>query len=152
MNIYIVCLFSLSENNHEGSTLPIADPAEPAGLRVFKRGNATCLTEGVLCGIRESVNILLGSRQFFFNKCFVVGDLQNSSHFFKEGDSGSGVFVLDKPSQRLKALGIGFAISQVSGETFVCKLSHICRDFNLSLSEEIFAKKIERDEIDMETS
>ena len=135
--------------------MPIADPAEPAGLRVFKRGNATCLTEGILRGIRESAridNYLLSRRLCFFNKCFSVSDLKNSSQFFKEGDSGSGVFVLDKPSQRLKALGIGFAISKVSGETFVCKLSHICREFNLSLSEEIFAKKVERDEIDMETS
>lgn len=80
--------------------MPISDPAEPAGLRVFKRGNATCLTEGILCGIRESANVpnfLPNSQLCFFNKCFAVSDLQNSSHFFKEGDSASGVFVLDKP-------------------------------------------------------
>ena len=150
--MYIVCLFSLSENNHGGRTLPIADPAEPAGLRVFKRGNATCLTEGVLCGIRESAKVSNDFCSGIFNRCFVVSDLENSSHFFELGDSGSGVFVIDKTSQGLKALGIAFARQMISKETLVCKLSDISREFNLSISQEMFAKKIEREESEMETS
>lgn len=133
--------------------MPIADPAEPSGLRVFKRGNATCLTEGVLCGLRESANcpnFLRGGNLCFFNKCFAVSDLENSSHFFKEGDSGSGVFVLDQPSQRLKALGIAFARQMIREETLVCKLNEISRVFSLTLSEEMFATKLEKSEDEME--
>ena len=135
--------------------MPIADPVEPAGLRVFKRGNASCVTEGILHGIRQSAkvdDVFLSRRICFFNKCFAVGDLENSSPFFKKGDSGSGVFVLEKPSQDLKALGIAFAKHKNRDETLVCKLSDISREFNLSLSQEMFAKKLERGENEMETS
>lgn len=133
--------------------MPIADPVEPAGLRVFKRGNATCFTEGVLYGLRESANcpnFLRGGNLCFFNKCFAVSDLENSSIFFKEGDSGSGVFVFDKPSQRLKALGIAFARQMIREETLVCKLNEISRVFNLALSKEILATKLEKGENEME--
>nr|XP_022306057.1 uncharacterized protein LOC111112658 isoform X2 [Crassostrea virginica] len=89
LDVAIVRLITSGEisedNNNGGRTLPIADPAEPSGLRVFKRGNATCLTEGVLCGLRESANcpnFLRGGNLCFFNKCFAVSDLENSSHFF----------------------------------------------------------------------
>ena len=132
--------------------MPIADPAEPTGLRVFKRGNATCLTEGVLDGIRDSAQVSNEVCSGIFNRCFVVSDLENSSPFFKRGDSGSGVFVLDNTSEGLKALGIAFASHMVNMETLVCKLSDISREFNLSISQEMFAKKIEREESEMETS
>ena len=78
--------------------MQIADSDVPKGLRVFKRGNATCVTEGVFSGIRSSVafdpTILPSGSSCFFVNCFVVSDLENSAPFFDLGDSGSGVFVL----------------------------------------------------------
>ena len=123
--------------------MQIADSDVPKGLRVFKRGNATCVTEGVYSGIRSYVpidpTILPSGSSCFFLNCFVVSDLENSAPFFGLGDSGSGVFVLERTSRSYKALGIAFARQWARGDTFVCKLNEISRVFQLSLSDEVFA-------------
>lgn len=88
----------------------------------------------------------------YFNNCFVVDDLR--SPFFKEGDSGSGVFLLDKTSQTVKALGIAFARKHGSQQTLVCKLNPIAKEFKLLFSNEMIAAEtylVQKVEEKMET-
>lgn len=49
--------------------------------------------------------------------------------FFKLGDSGSGVFLING----VKPLGIGFAIGL--GGTYVCKISEILDEFKVMIYE-----------------
>lgn len=77
--------------------------------------------------------------------------------FFDEGDSGSGVFLLDDCNRNMTPLGIAFARGDLTNTTFVCKIQHIVEKFQLSLCQnqiaEAFATGIlndERDEVPME--
>lgn len=70
-----------------------------------------------------------------FNNLYIIKSTTENTPFFKEGDSGSAVFVQDAMKDRLKPLGIAFAYS-ADGETYACRIDKIVQAFNLSIYEE----------------
>lgn len=70
---------------------------------------------------------------FLFKNVYVVDKIAGEDQlFFKPGDSGSGIFVMEdgKPD---KALGIGIAIAKFSQETYVCKIAKILNTLGLEI-------------------
>lgn len=57
--------------------------------------------------------------------------------FFKIGDSGSGVYLIDRKGSRIQPLGIAFG--RYSGFTLVCKIKHIAERFDLSVLKDTFS-------------
>lgn len=135
-------------------------------LKVVKRGNASGETTGVLFDKIISVKIgfqMESEPSYIFQNCYSIKDEQRDSPFFKIGDSGSGVFVIDKENQSLAALGIAFARGEYNRITYVCKIKHISDEFNLivhavGLSKDLFnnnnnlKQTSDRNEEPMETS
>nr|XP_022303248.1 uncharacterized protein LOC111110883 isoform X2 [Crassostrea virginica] len=85
----------------------------------------------------------------------VTTDDETNLPFFVEGDSGSGVFLLDDCNRDMRPLGIAFARRDLSYQTYACKIQHIAEQFHLSISrnQEAFATGIineERGEVPME--
>lgn len=71
--------------------------------------------------------------RFPFYNLYVVDKIAGEDQlFFKPGDSGSGVFVVEdgKPD---KALGIGIAIAISSQVTYVCKIAKILNTLGLEI-------------------
>lgn len=103
---------------------------------VRKTGRTTGLTFGLLSNRMESIRIEKphGSMNFSqFSNLYVVDNIAGEDQlFFKPGDSGSGVFLVEdgKPD---KALGIGIAIGIFSQETYVCKIANILNTLGLKL-------------------
>lgn len=54
--------------------------------------------------------------------------------FFEPGDSGSGVYLIDKRGKK-KPLGIAFARS-IYGDTVACRIENVTRAFDLSLNDD----------------
>lgn len=103
--------------------------------KVFKRGIATGETNGIL--ISNTASIAIGSEsnneyEYQFDNCYEIRSEQ-SEPFFKAGDSGSAVFVLD--GDELKPLGIAFAFD-AGGTTCACRIDQIVQAFNLSIYQE----------------
>lgn len=104
--------------------------------RVRKTGRTTGLTFGLLSNKMESICFEKppgsGNRLPFYNLYVVKKIAEEDPLFFKPGDSGSGVFVVEdgKPD---KALGIGIAIAIFSQETYVCKIANILNTLGLKL-------------------
>lgn len=104
--------------------------------RVIKRGCRTGETEGVLVDGDFSlcVELIKHSGQtssfVYFNQCFAIEDIDRS--FFDQGDSGSGVFVLEngKPT---RPLGIAFANRMITQTTAVCRIDPVIRAFKLCI-------------------
>ena len=134
-------------------------------MKVVKRGNASGETTGDLCD--KSISVKIGFQMesepsYVFQNCYSIKDEQRNSPFFKIGDSGSGVFVIDKENQSLAALGIAFARGKCNRRTFVCKIKHISDEFNLTvhtvgLSKDLFnnnnlQQTCDRNEEPMDTS
>lgn len=102
-------------------------------LLVKKRGRTTGDTIGKL--VDDCLYICVDStkvqgRYYVFEKCFAVKG-RDETKFFDKGDSGSGVFLIDKKDNSLKALGIAFAFFQT--KTAVCKIRQITDAFNVSV-------------------
>lgn len=101
----------------------------------MKRGGSTGETEGLLTGNNCSVCVdkeyNLGGFYSFFS-CFSIKSI--GTPFFKEGDSGSGVFLLEngKPT---KPLGIAFAVHPKGQITGVCRIDKIVEVFGLSVCQ-----------------
>lgn len=100
---------------------------------VKKRGRTTGDTIGKL--VDDCLYICVDStkvqgRYYVFEKCFAVKG-RDETKFFDKGDSGSGVFLIDKKDKSLKALGIAFAFFQT--KTAVCKIRQITDAFNVSV-------------------
>lgn len=127
-------------------------------LKVTKRGRTTNVTTGTLTEGNSSVRIhsTLKPRCYYsFQNCYTVSDDPENMPFFEEGDSGSGVFLLDDCKRNMTPLGIAFARGDLSNTTFVCKIQHIVQQFELSIcqNQEAFAVGIpneERNEVPME--
>ena len=69
---------------------------------------------------------------YIFNDCNAIID--DGTDFFMLGDSGSGVFVLDKKKNSLNPLGIAFA--RYNSHTAVCRINKIVDAFNCSMYHE----------------
>lgn len=65
----------------------------------------------------------------FFN-CYAIEDITEQEAFFRQGDSGSGVFVIEK-DETLKPLGIAFA--SLFSQTAVCKIDSIIDKLDLTI-------------------
>lgn len=123
------------------------------GVRVVKRGCATDVTEGILRGVHSSGRIdrtVLSGRFYFFKNCFGIRDQENGSQFFKTGDSGSGVFQIDKTNRLLYPIGIAFGRLNSQQLTYVCKIKDIAKKFNLSICQDASSYDMLKDKHDEE--
>lgn len=103
-------------------------------MLVKKRGRTTGDTIGKLVEDNFSVRIYCRVDEYYeFKNCFGVQKINNETIFFDQGDSGSGVFLIDENDSSLKPLGIAFA--SFYSETVVCKIGQIVDAFNVSVYE-----------------
>lgn len=112
--------------------------------RVTKKGQTTGLTYGLLKSNSLSINISFSrfpGRLISFNNCYEIKDEETEKPFFQEGDSGSGVFVIENNKPH-RALGIAFAYQTDGDITAVCKIQPIIEACNLTICLE---------ELDMES-
>ena len=105
---------------------------KPGETLVVKSGRTTGHTTGILdeCFSLSFPNPCNQAVIVSFNDCHFVDDLETP--FFKEGDSGSGVFLIDSESQPSKALGIAFAFSRVYQKTVVCDIRGVVDALNVT--------------------
>lgn len=78
-------------------------------IKVMKCGKSTGTTYGTLSSCNFSVRVsepLCSDKYFIFKNCYAVINNKQEKPFLGEGDSGSGVFVVDQD----KALGIAFLV------------------------------------------
>lgn len=100
-------------------------------MSVIKTGRTTGTTVGVLQNNILSVKVhhSILSRGFFaFFNCYAIGN--TSEVFFREGDSGSGVFVKESDGT-IKPLGIAFAY--MNSQTAVCRIDEIVKSLDLTI-------------------
>lgn len=62
---------------------------------VTKRGITTGTTYGYLMDDSLSIKMEVSPRTFEFFNCYAIENINDDDPFFLEGDSGSGVFVLE---------------------------------------------------------
>lgn len=101
-------------------------------MSVIKTGRTTGTTVGVLKNNTLSVRVNKSflSRGFFaFFNCYAIENTSNEI-FFREGDSGSGVFVKESDGA-LKPLGIAFAF--LNSQTAVCRIDEIVKSLDLTI-------------------
>lgn len=98
-----------------------------------KTGRTTGTTYGHL--IEKSITVRVdksfSSRGYFaFHNCYAIEDISENQPFFRKGDSGSGVYLMEnrKPS---KPLGIAFAY--LNSVTAVCKIGMIVDKLDLQI-------------------
>ncbi|XP_061170924.1 uncharacterized protein LOC133180409 [Saccostrea echinata] len=102
---------------------------------VVKYGRATLKTKGILyclmysCKVDSLVNGYMIPR--VFRNCYSIAD--QGEIFFREGDSGSGVYLIDRHENQLKPLGIAFAFHIFNPRTAVCKIKTILQVLNVSI-------------------
>lgn len=105
-------------------------------MKVLKRGGKTGETEGYLSDDSLSVCLDQVSNDnnsddgsfYFFDRCFGIDSIDRP--FFECGDSGSGVFLIERGEQ-IKPLGIAFAKHLITQKTAVCRINEIVNAFNL---------------------
>lgn len=122
-------------------------------MRVVKRGSTTGVTEGILRGVHSSGRIdptVSSGRFYFFKNCLGIRDQQNGPQFFKEGDSGSGVFQIDETNRLLYPIGIAFGRVKYQQLTYVCKIKEIAKKYNLSICQDAFSYNMFKDINDQE--
>lgn len=100
---------------------------------VTKTGRTTRTTYGCLMedSLAVKVDVSFLSRGYFaFFNCYAIEDIPDHRPFFREGDSGSGVYVMEngKPS---KPLGIAFAF--MNSQTAVCNIGMIVDKLDLQI-------------------
>lgn len=96
----------------------------------MKCGKSTGTTYGTLSSCNFSVRVsepLCSDKYFIFKNCYAVINNKQEKPFLGEGDSGSGVFVVDQD----KALGIAF--SSLGEYTIVCKIEEILENLDLKI-------------------
>lgn len=102
-------------------------------MKVTKIGRTTRETIGILtgddlvCRIDES---FMSPGYLIFFDCYSVIDADKENPFFRDGDSGSGVFLKDSDGS-LKPLGIAFAY--LFSKTAVCKINSIVDTLDLEI-------------------
>lgn len=96
-------------------------------IKVRKTGRTTGRTDGYLKDTIPSVRV----KNFKFQNCYHVVNIDDTI-FFKEGDSGSGVFLIED-EEITKPVGIAFAFMNYSPHTFVCRIDSIIDKLSLNL-------------------
>lgn len=99
----------------------------------MKKGKTTGITVGYLedSSLTIKVNPCFSPNSYFvFHNCYAVRSYPGHEPFFKQGDSGSGVFVIDS-DERLKPLGIAFA--SLPHLVAVCKIDKIIDELDLNI-------------------
>lgn len=121
-------------NVAEKETLPVANDLDltfNGTMKVIKTGRTTGTTVGDLQHNILSIKVdtsFLPNKYFVFYNCYAIGDRREK--FFKEGDSGSGVFVIESDGT-LKPLGIAFA--NLNSQTAVCRIDEIVNKLDLEI-------------------
>ncbi|XP_052695493.1 uncharacterized protein LOC128173851 isoform X6 [Crassostrea angulata] len=99
---------------------------------VTKRGMTTGTTYGYLMDDSLSLNMEVSGVYFECYNCYVIENINDDDPFFLEGDSGSGVYVIDKDKRKPnKPLGIAFAFK--NWQTAVCNISKIVNQLGLQI-------------------
>lgn len=79
-------------------------------------------------GCTIAIDLPLTAGEFVcFPNCFIIQHPHVG--FFKDGDSGSGVFI-KKSNQQNKPLGIAFAVFKRTKQTAVCEMNHVLNAFD----------------------
>lgn len=79
-----------------------------------------------------SIKMEVSPRTFEFFNCYAIENINDDDPFFLEGDSGSGVYVIDKDIRKpIKPLGIAFAFK--NWQTAVCNISKIVDQLGLQI-------------------
>lgn len=120
----------------EKEALPIVNDEElnfDGETKVTKSGRTTGTTVGDLTDdsltVRVDTSFLSRGYIAFFN-CYAVENITEQNAFFRQGDSGSGVYVMEK-DETLKPLGIAFA--SLFSQTAVCKIDSIIQKLDLKI-------------------
>lgn len=76
--------------------------------RVTKRGQTTHITYGKLVETNFTITIPKTSRKerYCFINCYRIENEDDKKSFFEPGDSGSGVFMIDKDNGQLNLWGL----------------------------------------------
>lgn len=100
---------------------------------VTKTGTATETTRGRLMDDTLSLDFDISGIKFESDSCYSIEYIDiNDDPFFREGDSGSGVYVIDKDTGKpIKPLGIAFAYT--NWRTAVCKIGEIVDELDLQI-------------------
>ena len=105
----------------------------------MKKGATTNVTLGIYDGLCLLATLRFGIQQngpfYYFEKCYRI--LDDDDEFFERGDSGSGVFLIDRNSSRIQPLGIAFG--RCIGSTLVCNIKHIAERFQFSILKDSFS-------------
>lgn len=110
-------------------------------INVMKKGSTTGTTYGDLldCSFFTRINEHPFSPCFFsMENVYLVGNKSKNEPFSKEGDSGSGVFLMgEKP---YKPLGLVIGNSKNFQHTLVCKIDEFLDKFGLKIVQYITNK------------
>lgn len=103
------------------------------GTLVRKKGKTTGETEGILRSNMASVSVVntASPARYQFSNCYEIINKLGHPPFFKPGDSGSGVFIIDRNGKK-KAVGIAFAY-RLDGTTYACRIDKITQALNVTL-------------------
>lgn len=132
-----MCLFTIDFAITERESLPVFNDQRlsfPGTVKVIKSGRTTGTTIGNLKNNVFTVRVgktFLSRGYFTFFNCYEIGNEKNQT-FFKDGDSGSGVYVIENDGT-LKPLGIAFAYLQLQSKTAVCRIDEIVDKFGLQI-------------------
>lgn len=118
-------------NTAEKEILPVAtdlDLTFDGTMKAIKTGRTTGKTVGDLLNNTLSIRVNTPNGSFAFYNCYAIGD--RTEKFFEEGDSGSGVYVVES-NGTLKPLGIAFAY--MNSQTVVCRIDEIVDRLDLEI-------------------
>lgn len=100
---------------------------------VTKNGKATGTTYGYLINdilsIKMEISPMISYKVY---NCYTINNTNDDDPFFLEGDSGSGVYVLEN-SEPTKPLGIAFALTKSYLAAAVCDISKIVETLGLQI-------------------
>lgn len=105
------------------------------GTTVRKKGRASGETEGILVSGMSTVfvNDFKSPFKYQFDYCYEIKSKNANEKFFEQGDSGSGVYLIDRKGKKTP-IGIAFA-HRLDGTAYACRIEQITRAFNVSLSD-----------------
>ena len=102
---------------------------------VMKTGSTTSTTYGTLHNEGMSIGLeFCGEKCQFDNVYFIRNSPEDNPYFFLPGDSGSAVYLIDKPNT---VLGIGFAYlldKKMRNYAYVCSIRTIVDAFDIDVS------------------
>lgn len=130
-----MCLFTIDFAITEKESLPVFNDQRlsfPGTVKVIKTGRTTGTTIGNLKNNVLTVRVgkpFVPRGYFTFFNCYEIGNEKNQT-FFKDGDSGSGVYVIENDGT-LKPLGIAFAY--MTSQTAVFRIDEIVDKFGLQI-------------------